>query len=101
MATECMMAHASAFKGAAIPAQGFSIGTRRKEFELFYDRRAISVLSLFVEGSYVGEAYCPATAQFMHSCDRVTKRNGLRSNLSAMASASSSVLRASSHCCRA
>ena len=31
-----------------------------KEFELYYDRRDISVIYLFVEGSYVGEAYCPA-----------------------------------------
>ena len=31
-----------------------------KEFELYYDRRDISVIDLFVEGSHVGEAYCPA-----------------------------------------
>ncbi len=35
-----------------------------REFEVYYDRRDVSVLYLFVEGSYVGEAYCP---QFMGS----------------------------------
>jgi Mu transposase, C-terminal len=29
-----------------------------REFEMYYDRRDISVLYLFVAGSYVGEAYC-------------------------------------------
>ena len=31
-----------------------------REFEIYYDRRDISVIYLFVEGSYVGEAYCQA-----------------------------------------
>jgi hypothetical protein len=31
-----------------------------REFDLYYDRRDISVLYIFVEGTYVGEAYCPA-----------------------------------------
>jgi len=30
-----------------------------REFEVYYDRRDVGVLYLFVEGSYVGEAYCP------------------------------------------
>ena len=29
-----------------------------REFEVYYDRRDLSVLYLFVSGSYVGEAYC-------------------------------------------
>jgi len=29
-----------------------------REFEMYYDRRDLSVLYLFVAGSYVGEAYC-------------------------------------------
>ncbi len=37
---------------------------RGREFEVYYDRRDISVLYLFIEGSYVGEAYC---TQFMGS----------------------------------
>jgi hypothetical protein len=31
-----------------------------RECEIYYDRRDISVIYLFVDGSYVGEAYCPA-----------------------------------------
>ena len=31
-----------------------------RELEISYDRRDISVIYLFVEGSYVGEAYCQA-----------------------------------------
>lgn len=31
-----------------------------REFEIYYDRRNISVIYLFVDGGYVGEAYCPA-----------------------------------------
>ena len=31
-----------------------------REFEIYYDRRDISVIYLFVDGSSVGEAYCPA-----------------------------------------
>jgi Mu transposase-like protein len=31
-----------------------------REFEMYYDRRDISVMYLFVDGEYVGEAYCPA-----------------------------------------
>jgi transposase len=31
-----------------------------REFEIYYDRRDIAVIYLFVDGSYVGEAYCPA-----------------------------------------
>jgi hypothetical protein len=30
-----------------------------REFEVYFDRRDISVLYLFVDGIYVGEAYCP------------------------------------------
>ncbi len=31
-----------------------------REFEIYYDRRDVSVIYLFMDGSYVGEAYCPA-----------------------------------------
>jgi hypothetical protein len=30
-----------------------------REFDLYYDRRDVGVLYLFVEGEYVGETYCP------------------------------------------
>jgi len=32
---------------------------RGREFDLYYDRRDVGVLYIFVEGEYVGEAYCP------------------------------------------
>src|SRR5437879_12222150 len=32
---------------------------RGREFEVYYDRRDVGVLYLFVGGEYVGEAYCP------------------------------------------
>lgn len=31
-----------------------------REFEVYFDRRDVGVLYLFVEGAYVGEAYCPS-----------------------------------------
>ena len=34
-------------------------GWRGREFEVYYDRRDVGVLYLFVGGEYVGEAYCP------------------------------------------
>ncbi len=48
------------FQGRWYTCPGLLNRLQGKEFELFYDRRDISVLYLFVEGSYVGEAYCPA-----------------------------------------
>ena len=30
-----------------------------REFDVYYDRRDVGVLYIFVEGEYVGEAYCP------------------------------------------
>ena len=43
-------------KTAAILGAILSLGPLK---EVYYDRRDVSVLSLFVEGVYVGEAYCP------------------------------------------
>ena len=40
-------------------AQGCSVGSQGHEFDLYFDRRDVSVLYIFVEGEYVGEAYCP------------------------------------------
>src|SRR5262249_31356078 len=31
-----------------------------REFEVYFDRRDVGVLYLFVDGGYVGEAYCPS-----------------------------------------
>src|SRR6266550_2761490 len=48
------------FQGRWYTCPGLLNRLQGKEFELYYDRRDVGVLYLFVEGSYVGEAYCPA-----------------------------------------
>ena len=48
------------FQGRWYVCPGLLNRLQGKEFELYYDRRDISVIYLFVEGSYVWEAYCPA-----------------------------------------
>lgn len=50
------------FQGRWYTCPGLLSRLAGREFELYYDRRDVSVVYLFVEGSYVGEAYCP---QFM------------------------------------
>ncbi len=47
------------FQGRWYVCPGLLNRLQGKEFDLYYDRRDISVIYLFVEGSYVGEAYCP------------------------------------------
>ena len=48
------------FQGRWYTCPGLLNRLQGKEFELYYDRRDVGVLYLFVDGSYVGEAYCPA-----------------------------------------
>jgi hypothetical protein len=48
------------FQGHWYTCPGLLSRLAGREFEIYYDRRDISVIYLFVEGSYVGEAYCPA-----------------------------------------
>jgi hypothetical protein len=48
------------FQGRCYTCPGLLNRLQSKEFELYYDRRDVSVLYLFVDGQYVGEAYCPA-----------------------------------------
>ncbi len=52
------------FHGRWYVCPGLLSRLQGREFEVYYDRRDVSVLYIFVEGSYVGEAYCP---QFMGS----------------------------------
>ena len=47
------------FQGRWYVCPGLLSRLRGREFDLYYDRRDISVLYIFVEGQYVGEAYCP------------------------------------------
>jgi transposase len=46
------------FLGRRYVSPGLLDRLRGREIEIYYDRRDISVIYLFVEGSYVGEAYC-------------------------------------------
>src|SRR5947209_18089998 len=47
------------FHGRWYVCPGLLSRLKGREFEVYFDRRDISVLYLFVEGVYVGEAYCP------------------------------------------
>jgi len=48
------------FQGHWYACPGLLSRLAGREFEIYSDRRDISVIYLFVEGSYVGEAYCQA-----------------------------------------
>lgn len=47
------------FQGRWYVCPGLLSRLRGREFDLYYDRRDVSVLYIFVSGEYVGEAYCP------------------------------------------
>jgi len=47
------------FQGRWYVCPGLLSRLRGREFDLYYDRRDVGVLFIFVEGEYVGEAYCP------------------------------------------
>jgi transposase len=48
------------FHGRWYVCPGLLSRLQGREFEVYYDRRDVGVLYLFVEGEYVGEAYCPS-----------------------------------------
>ena len=47
------------FQGRWYVCPGLLSRLRGREFDLYYDRRDVGVLYIFVEGEDVGEAYCP------------------------------------------
>src|SRR5215472_16402913 len=47
------------FHGRWYTCPGLLSRLQGREFDLYYDKRDVSVLYIFVEGEYVGEAYCP------------------------------------------
>jgi hypothetical protein len=47
------------FQGRWYVCPGLLSRLAGREFDLYYDRRDVGVLYIFVEGEYVGEAYCP------------------------------------------
>jgi hypothetical protein len=87
-----MIAHASPFKGTGTLVQGCSRGSATATFEIYYDRRDISVIYLFVEGSYVGEAYCQAfMGQRVSEWEAAAMRQHDRAKAKAARAASASV----------
>src|SRR6266446_3891395 len=48
------------FQGRWYVCPGLLSRLQGREFEVYYDRRDVGVLYLFVAGEYVGEAYCPS-----------------------------------------
>ena len=48
----------SRFRGRWYVCPGLLSRLAGREFEVYFDRRDISVLYLFVDGTYLGEAYC-------------------------------------------
>jgi hypothetical protein len=63
-----------------------------RDFEIYYNRRDISVIYLFVDGSYVGEAYCPAfMGQRISEWEAKVMRRTDAANTRAAASASADV----------
>ncbi len=47
------------FQGRWYVCPGLLSRLQGREFDLYYDRRDVGVLYIFVGGEYVGEAYCP------------------------------------------
>jgi Mu transposase, C-terminal len=47
------------FQGRWYVCPGLLSRLAGREFDVYYDRRDVGVLYIFVEGNYVGEAYCP------------------------------------------
>jgi hypothetical protein len=47
------------FQGRWYICPGLLSRLQGREFDVYYDRRDVGVLYIFVEGEYVGEAYCP------------------------------------------
>ena len=47
------------FHGRWYTCPGLLSRLQGREFDLYYDKRDVGVLYIFVDGDYVGEAYCP------------------------------------------
>ncbi len=80
------------FQGRWYTCPGLLNRLQGKEFDLYYDRRDVSVVYLFVEGSYVGEAYCPALmGQRVSEWEATAQRQADGAKARAAASASQEV----------
>jgi len=80
------------FQGRWYTCPGLLNRLQGKELELYYDRRDVGVLYLFVEGSYVGEAYCPAfMGRRVSEWEATAQRQADAAKAKATASASANV----------
>jgi hypothetical protein len=80
------------FQGRWYTCPGLLSRLAGREFELYYDRRDVSVVYLFVEGSYVGEAYCPQLmGQRISEWEATAQRKHDREKAKAAASATQQV----------
>ena len=59
MAIACKTATDSRFRVDGMSAPACSRDWQGREFDVYYDRSDVGVLYIFVDGEYVGEAYCP------------------------------------------
>ena len=89
------MDHASHAQGHWYVCPGLLSRLSKREFEIYYDRRDISVIYLFVEGKYVGEAYCQAfMGQRVSEWEAAAMRKHDREKAKAAATASVEGIRA-------
>jgi transposase len=80
------------FQGHWYTCPGLLSRLSNRDFEIYYDRRDISVIYLFVEGSYVGEAYCQAfMGQRVSEWEAAAMRQHDREKAKAARAASASV----------
>jgi hypothetical protein len=80
------------FQGHWYVCPGLLSRLNNRELEIYYDRRDISVIYLFVEGSYVGEAYCQAfMGQRVSEWEAAAMRKHDREQAKAAASATQQV----------
>jgi Mu transposase, C-terminal len=80
------------FQGYWYTCPGLLSRLSNRELEIYYDRRDISVIYLFVDGSYVGEAYCPAfMGQRVSEWEAAAMRKHDRERAKAAASATQQV----------
>jgi transposase len=80
------------FQGYWYTCPGLLSRLSNREFEIYYDRRDISVIYLFVEGKYVGEAYCQAfMGQRVSEWEAATMRKHDREKAKAATTASGEI----------
>jgi hypothetical protein len=68
------------FLGRRYVSPGLLDRLRGKEIDIYFDRRDISVIYLFLEGVLVGEAYCTEFLERRHTCASLRISSASRSS---------------------